>query len=889
MSAKKKGYKDCDLNNKSSERERDATKQEEEEYLADDEDEQISFPELVAEQQPANTPIVISNHRADIDGLRALAVASVVIYHLDETWLPGGFVGVDIFFVISGYVVCSSLLRRQSASLTEYFIGFYARRMKRLAPTLIIVIIASSVMLAVVEDHHIRDNYISGLVSLVGGSNIWYAVLLSETEATTNSIGAAINSTGTVEQEKDELSGYFRDWEETIVINTTETNATNTASGYYRLDLDPFSHTWSLGVEEQFYLIFPALMVLAYGVRVVQNEKVISACSKVNQCSGTVLLLPTILSFVFCWLMSQYSSTLAFYLLPSRFWQMASGVLLHWSHEVNKPFWQKYSANRIIRFSFDFTASLLIGLGIALTVPGKKFPLPWSLLAVLGTLAFITVGYLIHLSQGPGANTTFLTSPLHFSLSTTWCAYFGRLSYALYLWHWPVFVCFRLTCNLDDWGYKFAACAISVALSVVNYHAVECRVKSWKHKGNAVVLWFGVGGLLIAGSLLVVLLLSIEQSKSSTNASTAVGTEIQSNSSTNGTEIQIQRFNHNVQVCSGWCQAGATNWEQCTAPHRVCSSTQSCANCTYGEKGRLECTGSCTCPGIPPDEQEEVIRGSLFYTSDQCSELTPPTRGDMGQLVTACLAPPNAYNGIMVYLVGDSHASSYVPAFSASLARYGGNATLRHAAVGHLCGYNSKAFSDALIGTFPSLNSLMPRCHDYINTTTSILEQNLKAGDIVAVATAMYKYWGYSSVHGLNFDLSFLHELRSLVEARNASLILLDDSQKLPRNGISCVSSTSDPDAASRCLVSRSAAVQQRQAVTLAFEDFCNQSEASTFFNSFEIFCPPTLLNCSAFLPNQSTLAILDRDHWTFEGSLYVAPSLSCHLESVNPDLLLIS
>ena len=64
--------------------------------------------------------LVISQHRADIDGLRALAVVAVVIYHLDEAWLPGGFVGVDIFFVISGYVVSASLLRRQSASRTEY-------------------------------------------------------------------------------------------------------------------------------------------------------------------------------------------------------------------------------------------------------------------------------------------------------------------------------------------------------------------------------------------------------------------------------------------------------------------------------------------------------------------------------------------------------------------------------------------------------------------------------------------------------------------------------------------------------------------------------------------------------------------------------------------------
>src|SRR5690554_3169726 len=148
-----------------------------------------------------------------IDGLRAIAVLAVMVYHLNTSWLPGGFAGVDVFFVISGYVVSRSLVGRTGESFGQFLAGFYSRRIRRIIPALIVCLLVTSLFTVL----FIPESWLSstirqvGLYAFFGLSNlalVWYQ------------------------------DDYFSP----------------------RAEFNPFVHTWSLGVEEQFYFIFPVLM-----------------------------------------------------------------------------------------------------------------------------------------------------------------------------------------------------------------------------------------------------------------------------------------------------------------------------------------------------------------------------------------------------------------------------------------------------------------------------------------------------------------------------------------------------------------------------------------------------------------------------------------------------
>ena len=277
----------------------------------------------------------IEHYRPDVDGLRAVAVTAVVLYHLDRRYLPGGFVGVDIFFVISGFVVSGSLLRAPTSSLSAYLLAFYSRRIKRLAPALWCVVfvssLASSLLVTPLVARDLPDYYITACYGLLGWANNHFAAR-----------GTAYSDQGSE-----------------------------------ALEYNPFTHLWSLGVEEQFYFVFPLLVALSYGARVVAPRRaetapaskargkkaaaskasggsdgggggsssgkaggtggggdgvasfsarspfgVLSSCLVATLCvSGRLTFTP-------------HRQLLAFYLLPSRAWQLLAGALLYEVQDV---------------------------------------------------------------------------------------------------------------------------------------------------------------------------------------------------------------------------------------------------------------------------------------------------------------------------------------------------------------------------------------------------------------------------------------------------------------------------------------------------------------------------------------------------------------------------
>ena len=307
-----------------------------------------------------------AQYRSDIDGLRALAVVAVIVFHLNRDWLPGGFVGVDIFFVISGYVVTHSLAQSTGGSLLDRLLAFYARRVKRLLPALLLCTLCTAIVYSAFFPpfpFEVSDaSYRTGIAGLVGLSNFYLIYLNSQ---------------------------YFDG---------------NGASS-------PFLHTWSLGVEEQFYLCFPLLLLLrfSHGRRADLYRLVIV----LGFCAWSL------------WLSAAWSEgrpDLAYFAMPSRFWELGAGAAAALAERLG--FFRSWSKRPTFSASIQFAAFVFLAFATMYT-PEIGFPFPWAFLSVVGSLLLIIAG--IHSN-----------SVLQSTISSRGFVYVGKISYSLYLWHWPV-------------------------------------------------------------------------------------------------------------------------------------------------------------------------------------------------------------------------------------------------------------------------------------------------------------------------------------------------------------------------------------------------------------------------------------------------------------------
>ncbi len=216
------------------------------------------------------TKIKLDSYISRIDGMRALAVIAVIICHFNEKLLPSGYLGVDVFFVISGFVITASLMKRDSNKPLDRFGSFYKRRMKRLIPALSLVVILGSIAITLFTRNPL-EYLTTGASSLAGFSN---------------------------------LSLYFE------------------ATDYWGKDasLNPFTHTWSLGVEEQFYFVYPLIVV--YFTR---KGASLLALKKLSVFMGVTAIASLV---GFAALSSQYPAA-TYFLMPFRFWEMGLGCLVY--------------------------------------------------------------------------------------------------------------------------------------------------------------------------------------------------------------------------------------------------------------------------------------------------------------------------------------------------------------------------------------------------------------------------------------------------------------------------------------------------------------------------------------------------------------------------------
>ncbi len=338
----------------------------------------------------------LQKNRADIQVLRALAVMMVVIFHLFPNQLAGGFAGVDVFFVISGFLISSSLLRELQRSGRIQLSKFWAKRMRRLLPAAFLVIAATSIVAAIFVPPFTRAEFMShGVASIF----------------------------------------YFENW--SLALSSSDYFSESNAS--------PFQHFWSLAVEEQFYLIWPMLLLIA-AVLAKPNFKL---------AIGALIATAGLTSFALAILLTNLDPGAAYFNSFTRVWQFAVGAAI--AH-----FWLlKPPSMRFAPF-LSIAGLALIAVSAIWFDSGSQFPGFSAVVPVAGTALAIFAG----LSGSPTWLARFYEfKPLQF---------LGQISYSLYLWHWPVivlapFVLNRATSNIE----KPALLAIAIGLAWATQKFVE--------------------------------------------------------------------------------------------------------------------------------------------------------------------------------------------------------------------------------------------------------------------------------------------------------------------------------------------------------------------------------------------------------------------------------
>ena len=331
------------------------------------------------------------NYRSDIDGLRALAVISVVIFHAFSWLIPGGYAGVDVFFVISGYLITTNILNGLNES-TFTIQGFYQRRVRRIFPALV-------TMLALV--------YAFG----------WFVLLASEYRQLGKHVGSGASFISNIILWQE--SGYF-----------------DTSSA-----VKPLTHLWSLGIEEQFYIVWPLLLWVIFKLRL-------------PVLVSTVVL--TAISFGFGLYALDHDVVGAYYSPINRFWELLIGailaaVMLKRTYGEKATKWQQAGS----------IGGLILIVFTMFSLDGQSSFPGWNALAP-------TIGAALMIGCGPQ------TSTARRILSLRPVVWIGLISFPLYLWHWPLLTFARIISSaMPTAQVRFGAVVLSVVLSWATYRLIE--------------------------------------------------------------------------------------------------------------------------------------------------------------------------------------------------------------------------------------------------------------------------------------------------------------------------------------------------------------------------------------------------------------------------------
>lgn len=352
----------------------------------------------------SNASAVHNSYRPDIDGLRAVAVLSVVIFHAFPTWLPGGLVGVDIFFVISGYLISGHILQQLHDNRFSIF-DFYSRRIRRIFPALILVLLfclaVGAVALSAADNKELGE-HVAGGAGFVANLLFWF-------EVGSNRDGGISN---------------------------------------------PLLHLWSLGVEEQFYIVWPLAAWVAWrrGMSVMKTIAVVAALS---------MIANLVIVYI--------DRTTAFYLPITRFWELLAGAALA---ELERSYG---GLSRPAANMAAIAGIVLLVVSFALIREKQAFPGIIAAAPVLGAVLVIAAGRTAALKNLIFSNRIAVA--------------IGLISYPLYLWHWPL-LSFGYIIGHDTPAkeVRFGLLAVSVLLAALTYMMIEKPIRFGRFRKSAVAV-----------------------------------------------------------------------------------------------------------------------------------------------------------------------------------------------------------------------------------------------------------------------------------------------------------------------------------------------------------------------------------------------------------------
>ncbi len=367
-----------------------------------------------------------SEYRTDIDGIRSLAVLSVIIFHLNSEWLPGGFLGVDVFFVVSGYLI-SGIILRENHFQTFTFKNFYARRVKRIFPALFTVLILSAAVGTFLLHPTTYLNFMkSSRYASAQLANFFFASKVD----------------------------YFEE-------------------GFAE---QPLLHIWTLGVEEQFYLFWPLLIVLLFWLfkskkrqdHSLNTNKIGSAPQKrrhlpffkeldIDKKIAVVFVLLSLFSFIACYILAEANHNIAFYMFYTRAWEFCIGGFAALG-VLGAPSSKKI--NNIISLVGLFL------LCVSFFIVEKEFL----------NVSFLQIGVII-----PCVGTVLIIISDHRTglanrlLSMKVPVFIGRISYSLYLFHWPIIIFYRNFHIGSELSFTASLWILSVSfiLATICYFLIE--------------------------------------------------------------------------------------------------------------------------------------------------------------------------------------------------------------------------------------------------------------------------------------------------------------------------------------------------------------------------------------------------------------------------------